>query len=262
MFALKCLRKQLCADAEQFMIGAEDLVHETAILASLDHRHIIKVRGRAAGPLAEAFGRNAGYCILLDKLHETLHERIGVWRRLPQGANGPNAPRLEVARAVAAALTYLHTKGVVFRDLKPPNVGFDGRGVVKLFDFGFAAGLPLKDAANPAGLLFDKCGTIRYMAPEVGFSSGYGTLSDVYSFGVFFWELCSLEKPFACITSEADFYRDVFVGGQRPELGRRWPAAVRDLIRSCWSTEPGTRPSMIDVESSLSPLISDISLSK
>ncbi len=44
------------------------------------------------------------------------------------------------------------------------NVGFDSIGVLKLFDFGFAVSV---DEDNPNSL-FDKCGTLRYMAPEVG----------------------------------------------------------------------------------------------
>jgi serine/threonine protein kinase len=56
-------------------------------------------------------------------------------------------------------MEYLHSKKIVFQDLKPDNVGFDSAGVLKMFDFGFAVGLWEKDESNPVGFLFDRCGT-------------------------------------------------------------------------------------------------------
>jgi hypothetical protein len=49
VYAMKCLRPQIRSDADQFIIGAEDLVHETALLATLNHPNIISLHGRAAG---------------------------------------------------------------------------------------------------------------------------------------------------------------------------------------------------------------------
>ena len=44
--------------------------------------------------------------------------------------------RLQIAVQIAKALEYLHSMNIMFRDLKPDNIGFDQHGVVKLFDFG------------------------------------------------------------------------------------------------------------------------------
>ena len=98
-FAMKCLRPQIRSDADQFTIGAEDLVHETAILANLDHRHIIKLHGRASGHLTNAFMLNDGYFILLDRLSETLHERISAWKQSTSILQGPTVKQLDVARS-------------------------------------------------------------------------------------------------------------------------------------------------------------------
>jgi hypothetical protein len=83
-FALKCLRPGIRSDINQFTIGAEDLVHETAILATLDHRHIIKLHSCASGNLTDAFVMNDGYFILLDRLSETLYDRIANWKESPK----------------------------------------------------------------------------------------------------------------------------------------------------------------------------------
>lgn len=262
LYALKCLRPQIRCDAEQFTIGAEDLVHETAMLANLDHKNIIKLYGRAAGDLTDAFVLNDGYFILLDRLDETLHQRIDTWKSrsgVRSGSPAVTVAQIEVARSVADAVAYLHSKKIVFRDLKPDNVGFDANGVLKLFDFGFAIGLPERDEENPAGFLFDKCGTPRYMAPEVALSLGYGLKADMYSFGMLLWEICALIKPFDYMKSHCQFQEAVFMGGERPEIEEQnWPVAIKEIIRECWSADPSQRPRRWgDVKSSLESAVDD-----
>lgn len=264
IYAMKCLRPQIRSDAEQFIIGAEDLVHETALLATLDHPNIISVHGRAAGKLKDAFTLNDGYFILLDRLKkETLKDCIGDWWRYPEFyLQGPTERQLDIALSISEAITYLHSKNIVYRDLKPANVGFDSQGVVKLFDFGFAMGLPKEnhvDASNPGGLLFDKCGTPRYMAPEVGLEIGYRTEADVYSFGILLWEMCSLNKPFAEFNNADEFERAVYIQGVRPSVKKHWPALLSETIKKCWSNRPGKRPSMQIVESNLREVKTSIS---
>ena len=259
VLAMKCLRPQIRSDIDQFTIGAEDLVHETAILANLSHPNIIKLHGRSSGNLTDSFKTNDGYFILLDKLNETLLDRIDTWKKDPKciTIKGPNLEQIEVAQTIAKAMSYLHSKKIIFRDLKPDNVGFDSQGVVKLFDFGFAIGLPerkchSRNGVMSQGKIFDRCGTPRYMAPENGLQTGYGLPTDVYSFGIMLWEMCSLAKPFASFKCAEEFERSVFVGGTRPLIPNQWPATIKDLMTKCWSGNPSKRPTMLDVERILS----------
>jgi len=265
--AMKCLRPQIRSDAHQFIIGAEDLVHETALLASLDHPNIIKVHGRASGSLSDAFVLNDGYFILLDRLSETLTERISTLRMtgLGESKRGPGANELKIARDVAEAVSYLHSKRIVFRDLKPDNVGFNSNGVLKLFDFGLALGLPERTEENPSGLIYDRSGTFRYMAPEVGLDGirdtfGHGCPADVYSFGILLWQLCSKEKPFFEIQTAEEFERKVFIEGTRPELNARlWPGRACSLIECCWEAAPERRPAMVHVKATLNDILRNFS---
>lgn len=243
---MKCLRPQIRSDEEQFRIGAEDLVHETAILANLSHPNIIKLHGRASGSLTDAFRTNDGYFILLDKLECTLLDRIDTWLKKPDSISGPsvNPEQLDVAYSIANAMSYLHSKKIIFRDLKPENVGFDSNGMLKLFDFGFA--IVCLDE------VFEKVGTPRYMAPENALETGYSLPADVYSFGILLWEVCALNKPFTSINTAEEFETLVCVDGKRPAVSPRWPQPIKQLIKDCWSSDPAARPLMSDVVTTLS----------
>ena len=71
----------------------------------------------------------------------------------------PADKALEIARQLCAGLAAAHDAGVLHRDLKPRNVMIDGRGRVRITDFGVAA-----IAGGPSGTVI--AGTPAYMAPE------------------------------------------------------------------------------------------------
>lgn len=275
ILAMKCLRPQIRSDAEQFIIGVEDLVHETAMLASLNHPNIIKLHGRAGGCVSNTFRLSDGYFILLDRLKDTLDDRIKRWKKSTDKRAPPSLLQIKTAHSVADAISYLHAKRIVFRDLKPANVGFDTHGILKLFDFGFAIGIEEARAASSLGhsedsgdierhpsLLYDKAGTPRYMAPEVGLEKGYSLPADVYSFGILLWEICSLKKPFGNVKSADEFHKKVFEKGARPTLDKYWPEHIKETMVKCWSGYPAERPVMQEVKSILAAHTKELSLSE
>ena len=276
-YAMKCLRPSVRHKKEQFFIGITDLIHETKMLASLDHPNIVKLHGRAiSGRVASSsFSVCDGYFILLlDRLTDTLDDRIGHWKknRASLGRRSskdmPTVIQIKTACSIADALSYLHSKNIVFCDLKPANVGFDSMGVLKLFDFGFATCVNQNlqsskcKSSGQNHLLYEKCGTLRYMAPEVGLGLGYSLHADVYSFGVLLWQIFRLKKPFDHVKSAKQFHKEVFKRGARPKLSKHWPQILKDIISNCWSSNLHERPTMECVEFILHSYVDDLSFSQ
>ncbi len=100
----------------------------------------------------------------------------------------------EVARLgaqVADALAYAHNRGVLHRDIKPPNLMLDPQGNIWVTDFGLAKFEEGDDLSESQDLV----GTLRYMAPErfKGLSDRRG---DLYALGATLYELLTLRHAF------------------------------------------------------------------
>ena len=67
------------------------------------------------------------------------------------------------------ALQHIHSRGIIYRDLKLENVMIDALGYIKIDDFGFAKGLQ-----GDSERTYTMCGTPQYMAPEMLKAVGYG----------------------------------------------------------------------------------------
>ena len=135
---------------------------------------------------------------------------------------------------------------IVYRDLKPDNIGFDIRGDLKIFDFGLARQLPDEKLDNGVYKMTGDTGSPRYMAPEVALGHPYNETADVYSFGILLHQICSLETPFEGFTMKM-FDKMVVRGGCRPKCDPKWPPRIQSLIQNCWSANISKRPSMHDV---------------
>jgi len=93
------------------------------------------------------------------------------------------------AGSIILALESLHSRDIVYRDLKPENVMLDAQGYLKLIDFGCAKKVPQRT--------FTLLGTPHYMAPEVIAGKGYATEVDLWSLGVIVYEFMCRTLPFA-----------------------------------------------------------------
>jgi serine/threonine protein kinase len=229
-------------------------IQEAKFLASLSHPNIIRLRGMAAaGTSGFATMQERGYFLLLDRLQCTLEHKIDHWRNFEKALSqdsskkkrGFLAERLHVAFDVAAALSYLHNNYIIYRDLKPDNIGFDIRGDVKIFDFGLAKELDptLQHGCTEFYELSGNTGSLRYMSPEVARSEPYNLTADVYSFGLLLWQVCSLDLPYDGMNRQ-DHSELVVHGNERPQLDSSWSTPLRILMKRAWEPDPAVRPSM------------------
>mmetsp|Transcript_35370 Transcript_35370/g.42223 ORF Transcript_35370/g.42223 Transcript_35370/m.42223 type:complete len:702 (+) Transcript_35370:14-2119(+) len=115
-----------------------------------------------------------------------------------------------VAKDVLTAISYMHSKDFVHRDMKPENLllaADDARGVI-VADFGFTKNL--FDAPTPAGLV-TRCGTPAYVAPELIRGIPYGKSVDVWGCGVILFLLLGGKQPFRG-KEQQDIYRKIIAG--------------------------------------------------
>lgn len=115
-----------------------------------------------------------------------------VYDFLKEHGKPTEAHALTVVRQVLEALAYLHLKQLIHRDLKPENIIFNDKSFqsVTLVDFGFMT------RSQEFKLLFTRCGTPGYVAPEVLADLNYDTSADMYSAGILFFALLTKKNPF------------------------------------------------------------------
>ena len=152
---------------------------EARTLASLDHRGVV--------PVYDVGSTDDGRCYVVSKYVEgsDLAARV---------AQGPMGVRevAELVSDIADALHYVHTSGIVHRDVKPGNILLDEQGRPFVADFGLS--------------LSDDCisnwrswvGTPKYMSPELARAEGHlvDGRSDLFSLGIVFYELLTGVHPF------------------------------------------------------------------
>jgi non-specific serine/threonine protein kinase len=154
---------------------------------------------------------------------------------------------LDIAGALADALTAAHEKGIAHRDLKPANVMIDRDGRVKVLDFGLAKAMgdDVVDIGETR-LELTKTGTVvgtmPYMSPEQVEGRALDARTDVFSLGVMFYEMATGTRPFAGDASAqliASILRDVPrpIAECRPEL----PVQLGRLVARCLEKRPGDR---------------------
>ena len=269
----------------KFLQAASDIATETYFLSVLHHPHILKMRAVGQGDMF-----TPSYFIVMDRLYDTLSEKIsGEWKKRGDHLENDFLvwnrkwkkeclwmERVGVARDLAGALGYLHDMCVIYRDLvsqydcwsfslascnslspffnikfkKPENIGFDSRGVAKLFDFGLAKQVRREDAQDGTYRLTANTGSLRYMSPECGNGWPYNFSTDSYSFTILLWEILALELPFNHYTAQ-EIVNMVRKWGERPKLKEEWSDRLKESLTAGWHSNFRQRPTLKDFETIL-----------
>ena len=108
---------------------------------------------------------------------------------------------LEYSVQILLAIKYIHSVGVIHRDIKPKNIFLTPEGVIKMGDFGLATKVedaPKKERKDVVGRprSMTLCGSPLYTAPEIVCREKYCAKVDMWGFGVVLFELLTLKLPF------------------------------------------------------------------
>jgi serine/threonine protein kinase len=220
MVAIKILTEAGMADQE----AHARFLAEARLTGSLVHENIIGFYD---------YGEQDGRSFLVMEYFdgESLAAAIRGWRA------GDLRNKLLIARQIASGLAYVHSKGIIHRDVKPDNVWIDSAGNVKIIDFGVAKTGDFSITATGFTL-----GTPYYMSPEQVRGEKPAPQVDIYAFGVLLFELVTGVRPFEGQTVNEIFDRVLRQALDLEPLKKaRIPDAVSDLIHGCTAKEPNAR---------------------
>ena len=116
--AVKCLLPSLEPGSRDYFTGSIDLCLEAKLLEKLDHDNIIKLHAVKKGDIEDSINCR-DFFIVLDRLTETLQERIQLWKSSKKWLGNRKREELQrvhkAAPGIARGVEYLHSKGIIFR---------------------------------------------------------------------------------------------------------------------------------------------------
>ncbi|OQR84687.1 ATP-binding Cassette (ABC) Superfamily [Achlya hypogyna] len=249
----------------------DEFMHEIRIYSTLSHDNIVAFKGvawsnsRNITIVMEYMPYSDVWSLLLkNKWVTSWHQKMqhdSMRGRTTMGmVKGPDfgVSKMDVARSIAAALSYLHglDTPVIHRDIKARNVLLGPEYEAKLTDFGTSR-LRVDDLTMTAEI-----GTAAWIAPEVLKGIRYTEKADIYSFGVMMSELDTTEIPYAnmfmepgsTLTLARTRIAMLVVNGElRPGFRNQCPSRVARVARRCLSFNPEHRPTAVELCELLAP---------
>ncbi|WP_172979960.1 serine/threonine-protein kinase [Agromyces agglutinans] len=208
---------------------------ELTLLADLNHPGLVAVYDAGFTGSEQAPRR---FIVMEYVAGRSLAHRIG---------RGPLKPRqvAEIGAQMADALSYVHGRGVVHRDVKPENILLGdepalGYSVVaKLADFGVAQFIDGSRLTGDGSIM----GTAAYISPEQARGDEVGGPSDVYSLGLVLLESLTGEREYSGSAIEAALARLQRPPAVPDDLAPEW----HELIGPMVADDPASRPTAHDI---------------
>ncbi|KAL3820784.1 hypothetical protein ACJIZ3_006689 [Penstemon smallii] len=206
---------------------------EISLLSRLLHPNIVQFIAACKKPPV--------YCIITEYMSQG-NLRMYLNKKEPYSLSVETILRL--ALDISRGMEYLHSQGVIHRDLKSNNLLLNDEMRVKVADFGTSC---LETQCREAK---GNMGTYRWMAPEMIKEKPYTRKVDVYSFGIVLWELTTALLPFQGMTPVQAAFA-VADKNERPPLPASCQPALAHLIKRCWAVNPSKRPDFNEIVSAL-----------
>ena len=213
----------------------ERLIEETKLSRQVSHPNVCRVYD-----LGEWQGRHFLTMEFIDGEDlASLITRIG---------HLPRQKALDIARQLCAGLDAAHQLGILHRDLKPANVMLDGRGRVRITDFGLAVTTTRLESVDALA------GTPAYMAPEQFEGRGASVVTDVYALGLVLYELFTGRRAYpAAPIAELRRLHDESSPTRPSMLVDDVDPVVERAILRCLERDPALRPPSVRDVSALLP---------
>ncbi|NXA22488.1 STK10 kinase, partial [Ibidorhyncha struthersii] len=209
----------------------EDYMVEIEILATCDHRHIVKLLG--------AFYWDGKLWIMIE-----FCPGGAVDATMLELDRGLTEPQIQViCRQMLEALHYLHSKKIIHRDLKAGNVLLTQDGDIKLADFGVSA-KNMKTLQKRDSFI----GTPYWMAPEVVMcetmkDTPYDYKADIWSLGITLIEMAQIEPPHHELNPMRVLLKIAKSDPPMLSCPSKWSLEFRDFLKTALDKNPETRPS-------------------
>lgn len=213
-----------------------NLAKEINLLRELEHPHIVKYLG------CKEEGENV-YIYMEHMPGGSLSSMLKQYGRFEENVIK------KFTKQLLEGLAYLHSKKVIHSDLKGCNILSDGRGNVKLSDFGATRhleGLPIMSESKESLSKVTERG-VFWTAPEVLLMERKcGTEVDIWSLGCTIIEMASGRHPWASCTSMKNFY-ELIEKKTPPQIPGQLSEKCRDFIMQCCNYNRKNRPHAQDL---------------